>query len=161
MGFDGAGCVDAQLKIFGSSPQTDPGAWWVNVYRNGTLIATLQFSIGASRSFAITNQMTTAAVNVDNSGYLSCNPPVPQSAFSVNSKAIWVWFSYVGAQAGSVLSVNWIGPEGNLQDASVMLDYGGSGCAAAYFNGGADSGDWNVRVSLNSAAVFTLPFTIE
>ena len=164
--FSGSGCTAWSFDIAGFAAASDPGNWQVKVFRNGTLLFTLPFTI-ANAGFAVTNKMTTGAIVTDGEGNLTCTTPVPKTAFLPTDPLMWVWFSYDGVQSGDVFAFNWIHPSGAVDSyqPSTVATFNGSGCAAwsfdiAGFEPSTEPGTWQVKTFRNGTLLFSLPFTI-
>jgi uncharacterized protein (TIGR03437 family) len=161
--FAGSGCAAWSFNIAGSAAASDPGAWWAVVLRNGVQIFSLQFTVGSSTTFAVTDQETTGLALVE-----SCAVPPAKSVFQPTDPSIYVWFAFVGAADGDVLTYNWIHPSGLVDSfqPSTTIDFNGAGCTGygvpIYgYEPEFDPGTWYVKVFRNGDVLFALPFTIQ
>jgi hypothetical protein len=116
----------------------------------------------------ITNRNTISSLGKDSSGNTNyCATPVVKSAFMTTDSSVDVWFTFDNGHVGDVLLINWIHPSGAI-DASqptTTLNYNGSGCymwmiGIAGQQPANEPGNWQVRLLVNGAVAFTLPFTI-
>jgi hypothetical protein len=104
----------------------------VKVFRNGSLILTLPFTI-VRAGFSVTTQETAGNDVTDSSGNLTCTARPSKSTFLTTDTAVWVYFSYDFVQQGDVFSYQWIHPSGAvdaLQPTSTV-GFTGNGCAVS------------------------------
>jgi hypothetical protein len=152
-----------------SGGETDTGNWHVRVQRNGSPLFSLPFylvnPVTAAASFGLTNILTTATPPA---ATMPCHTPAVQSQFNNSDTGAWVWFAFNGAQAGDVLSVNWVHPDKTIDSLqpSTMLPSNLPGCL--YFSlpikGGTaplTPGEWYVSLLLNGSQIFSLPFYVN
>jgi len=163
--FSGSGCTAWSFNIAGLS--RDSGSWQVRVFRNGTSILTLPFTIAAPAAFSVTSDATAAALVTTSTGGLSCTTPALKTAFLTTDASMSVYFSYDNVQNGDVMSFNWVHPSGLVDgyQPSTTVPFTGSGCTGWTFNiagqeAAREPGVWNVRVFRNGGLIFSLPFTI-
>jgi hypothetical protein len=133
---------------------------------NAVSQAGVTIAVAASPAFAITSQEIAGSV-LSNNGALTCSAPPAQASFLPSDLVVWVYFTYSGAQAGDVLSANWLHPSGQIDGSqpSLTLSHSGNGCAAAplAISGSEvaqDPGNWQVKILRNGTFQFALPFTI-
>ncbi|HEY1759536.1 MAG TPA: protease pro-enzyme activation domain-containing protein [Bryobacteraceae bacterium] len=124
--------------------------------------------VAAGPAFTITSEEIVGSVVASGTGALACAAPSAKSSFLTTDPVVWVYFTYVGAQVGDLLAVNWVHPSGQLDASqpSLVLQASGTGCAAAPLTIAGtevsqDPGNWQVKIFRNGTFQLSLPFTIN
>ena len=149
------------FPVFSSLPPGDLPA--------GTPLATGKGGGGPTpNTLTMTSSETVGALITDTQGNTSfCSIPTPKVAFQTTDTSAGVWFMFNSAQPGDVLLVNWIHPSGAIDSyqPTTTLAQGGDGCYAWFLGiqgspAASDPGAWQVKVLVNGATAFALPFFV-
>jgi hypothetical protein len=165
LNYTGNGCHAFALEIQGTSAAAEPGNWQVSILTNGTTAFTRPFSIQSS--LTVTNKTTAAGPVGTGIGVDFCATPITKTAFRTTDPSVWLLYTIDVARPGDVLVVNWVHPSGRVDATpSTRIDYSGSGCYGWYINiqgdtAASEPGNWQVRLLVNGATAFSLPFTIQ
>jgi uncharacterized protein (TIGR03437 family) len=96
-----------------------------------------------------------------------CALPAAQTNFATTGYQVWVNFTYVGALATDIGTLDWLDPSGNIYDSeTIKQGVDGYGClgyfiAIAEYPPGNTPGTWHVRLRWNGVEAFNIAFTIS
>ena len=165
--FSGSGCAAWSFGISGQEAAREPGVWQVKVFRNGTALFTLPFTIATPGGFVVTSELTTAAISTAANGSLECNMPASATSFPATEAYMYIYFTFNNVTLGDVFTYDWIQPSGALDGnpPTSTLSFSGSGCSAWSLGvagqlPASEPGTWQIRVLRNGSPAFTLPFII-
>jgi VWFA-related protein len=173
---DGRWCIHEELLIAGQPPASNPGTWKVKVTWNGTLLFTLQFTMGAggapSTGVVLESQMLTKALPANcTASYTTL--PTPVTALLPTDPSVHLWFRVSGIKNGDVAVSEWTDPSGQVYAVAGSLGGAWETFDGSFANGcvheelliagqppASKQGAWKVKVTWNGALLFTLQFTI-
>ncbi len=147
------------LDLAGGLYSVNDGATWASLGSGQTQPA---FSVTGTYATPQVTAAVTAAVGG------SCPVPAAQTTFLTTDSAVWFDFSYTGGTAGDVFQIQWIEPNGAVEnsDSFTQPTTGGTNCYNYYlsiagFPPASLPGNWTVKLLWNGTQIYAAPFTIS